>query len=136
MWLNSPLVAKSYTLSRMSHKKDLTDQITRWLQEKIDNDDGDIGKIFGDHRYRSNDYFQSSDSLRLRHAGYELLKNYFDHEQFEHDRNFYSGEILLISRNINSPFYIHQNRIVLFDHEQIVLCKLSGSVALWMENLG
>lgn len=116
-------------------KKILTEEITDWLQNELDNcDDPAVKLAFGGKRYKSNDYFMQPDSLRLRAAGYQLLKIYFDHEEFSHDREFHTGEILTLSKHMNAPFYINRNKIVLFHHEHIVMCKIAGSVALWLNN--
>jgi len=116
-------------------KKILTEQITDWLQNELDNcEDHVIKKTFGGKKYKSSDYFHQPDSLRLRAAGYQLLKTYFDHEEFVHDREFYTGEILTLSKHMNAPFFINREKIVLFSHEHIVMCKIAGSVALWLNN--
>ena len=81
------------------------------------------------------DYFYREDSLRLRKAGYSLLKLFFDNEEFEHTRKFNYGELLQLSRHLNSPYFIDGKKIVLFGDEQIVMCKMSDSVALWLTNI-
>jgi hypothetical protein len=89
---------------------------------------------FGGRQYTSSDYFIQPDSLRLRAAGYQLLRNYFDHEEFTHDRPFYTGEILTLSTHMTAPFYINRDKLILFSGENMVMCKLAGSVALWLNN--
>jgi len=91
--------------------------------------------MFGNRNYDVSDYFFQPDSLRLRSTGFLLLKEFFDHEEFIHTRGFYTGEILTLSKNMNAPFYINQSKIVLFDNQNIVMCKISGSVADWLENM-
>jgi hypothetical protein len=116
-------------------KKILTEEITEWLRNELENcDDPVIKATFGARNYKSSDYFYHSDSLRLRSAGYHLLKQYFDCEEFKHDRPFYTGEILTLSKHLNAPFFINQEKIVLFSNENIVMCKVAGSVALWLNN--
>jgi len=83
---------------------------------------------------KPNDYFYHADGLRLRSAGYHLLSRYFDHEEFLHDREFHTGEKLILAKHMNAPFYINGAKIILFHHEQIVMCKICGSVALWLNN--
>ena len=116
-------------------KKILTDEITAYLQNQIDEcPDSEIGKCFGGKRYKSTDYFHQADSLRLRAAGYQLLRIFFDHEEFTMGRNFHAGEIIILARHMNSPFYINQEKIVLFSDEHIVMCKLAGDVTSWLKN--
>jgi Tat protein secretion system quality control protein TatD with DNase activity len=63
------------------------------------------------------------------------MRQFFSHERFVHGRgHFFTGEILKLSKGMNAPFYISQDQIVLFNHEHIVMCKLCGSVTLWLEN--
>ena len=113
----------------------LTEEITLWLQNEIEScDDPEIKAAFGGKPTVQGNYFYQADSLRLRAAGYQLLKTFFDHEEFIHEREFYSGEILTLSKHMNAPFYINRDKIVLFHHEHMVMCKLAGSVALWLQN--
>lgn len=116
-------------------KKILTAEITEWLRNELENcDDPLIKSTFGVRDYKSSDYFYHPDSLRLRSAGFHLLKQFFDCEEFKHSRNFYTGEILALSKHMNAPFFINQDKIVLFSNENIVMCKMAGSVALWLNN--
>jgi hypothetical protein len=116
-------------------KKILTSEITDWLQNAIANTgDPAIIQVFGDRKYTSSDYFTQPDSLRLRSAGFQLLKMYFEHEEFKHDRPFYTGEILTLSTHMSAPFYINRDKITLFSNENMVMCKMAGSVALWLNN--
>lgn len=116
-------------------KKILTAEITDWLTKEIkESQDETIQKVFGNREWKTSDYFHTDDSLRLRSTGYQLLKTFFEHEEFVHDREFYSGEILALSQHMNAPFYINRDKIVLFHNEHIVMCKLAGSVALWLQN--
>jgi hypothetical protein len=116
-------------------KKILTQEITDWLTDELNScTDPVIKAAFGGSRYKSTDYFYQADSLRLRSAGFQLLKTFFDCEPFIHDRSFYTGEILTLSHNMNAPFFINERKIVLFSHENIVMCKLAGSVASWLDN--
>lgn len=113
----------------------LTEEISLWLQNELnDCDDPVLKKAFGDQNYRSNDFFHQPDSLRLRAAGYQLLRHFFDYEEFVHEREFYTGEIITLSRHMNAPFYINREKIVLFHQEHIVMCKLAGSVGAWLSN--
>jgi hypothetical protein len=113
----------------------LTAEITEWLTNELENcDDEVVKKAFGGRNYRSADYFHNDDSLRLRAAGYQLLKIFFDHEEFQHTREFHTGEILTLAKHMNAPFYINRDKIVLFSHENIVMCKLAGDVASWLKN--
>lgn len=117
-------------------KREITNEITAYLKSEIETcDDQTIQKLFKKDDYKVLDYFHNEDSLRLRAAGYQILRQFFDSQEFEHDRNFYTGEILTIAKTMNAPFYINLNKIVLFNKEQIVLCKLSGSVTSWLENI-
>jgi hypothetical protein len=34
---------------------------------------------------------------------------------------------------MNAPFFISENAIVLFSQENIIMCKMAGSVALWLD---
>lgn len=113
----------------------MTEEITAWLQNELkDCDDHAIKMAFGGKLYKATDYFHQQDSLRLRAAGYQLLKHFFDHEEFSHTRPFYTGEILTLSKYMNAPFYINREKIILFHHEHIVMCKLAGSVDAWLKN--
>jgi hypothetical protein len=91
-------------------------------------------QVFGSRKYTSSDYFTQPDSLRLRAAGFKLLKLYFEHEEFKHERPFYTGEILTLSTHMSAPFYINGDKITLFSNENMVMCKMAGSVALWLNN--
>jgi hypothetical protein len=116
-------------------KRTLTSEITSWIKKEVESsDDPIVRQVFGDRDYEVGDYFYQADSLRLRSSGYKLLKVFFDCEEFKHEREFYVGEILTLSKHMNAPFFISGTKIVLFSHEHIVLCKLAGSVALWLEN--
>ena len=113
----------------------LTQEITDWVKDQIlTSTDPVVQKAFSGKNYKVTDYFFNEDSLRLRSAGYRLLRTVFDSEEFKHDRPFYTGEILILSKNMNAPFYISEEKIVLFHHEHIVMCKLAGSVTLWLNN--
>jgi len=113
----------------------LTEEITQWLRKEIEDcEDATIKTIFGGRDYQVGDYFHQPDSLRLRAAGYQLLKIFFDHEEFKHERGFYAGEIIALSKHMNAPFYINRETIVLFSNEHIVMCKLAGSVESWLKN--
>lgn len=125
-------------------KKILTQEITQYIQNELDDiidaeiEDHQtslIKQVFKKDDYKVTDYFYQADSLRLRAAGYQLLKHFFDHEIFDHTRKFNVGEILLLSKKMNAPFYIIDNQITLFNNEHIVMCKLSGSVAVWLDNI-
>jgi len=115
-------------------KKILTEEITAWLKNELNNCTDPTLQLFKQRDYKVNDYFHQPDSLRLRAAGYQLLKQFFDHEEFKHDREFYTGEILTLSQHMNAPFYINREKIILFHQEHIVMCKIAGSVALWLNN--
>lgn len=113
----------------------MTEEITAWLKNEIDNsDDNVVKKAFGNKEYTSSDYFFQADSLRLRSAGYQLLSIFFDNEKFTHTRQFYVGEILTLSKHMNAPFFIDDKDIVLFSNEHIVMCKIAGNVASWLQN--
>lgn len=115
-------------------KKKLTSEITVWLQNELNStNDSLIKDALGGISYKATDYFYHADSLRLRSAGYRLLKTYFDCEEFKHSRYFYTGEILTLSTHMNAPFFISENAIVLFSQENIIMCKMAGSVALWLD---
>jgi hypothetical protein len=113
-------------------KNQLVDDITKYLCNQLSERGG------GAHtqNIKVTDYFFRADCLRLRKSGYQLLKLFFENEEFEHDRKFNYGELLLLSRNLNSPYFINERKIVLFGDEQIVMAKLTGNVALWIENIG
>lgn len=116
-------------------KKILTEEITAWLKNEIDNSgDNVLKEAFGNRKFRPGDYFFQADSLRLRAAGHELLAIFFDHEEFTHTRQFYVGEILTLSKHMNAPFYINDKNIILFSNEHIVMCKLAGNVTSWLNN--
>lgn len=116
-------------------KRILTAEITQWLTNELENcEDEAIKAAFSGRDYRASDYFHNDDSLRLRAAGYQLLKVFFDCEEFQHSRDFYTGEILTLAKHMNAPFYINRDKIVLFSHEHIVMCKLAGDVASWLKN--
>lgn len=116
-------------------KRTLTEQITDWLQIEIDKSgDDSVKSVFGQPGTKNTDYFYQADSLRLRSAGYKLLRIYFDCEKFNLGREFRVGEILTLSKNMNAPFYIAGPHIVLFSHENIVMCKLAGDVTSWLNN--
>lgn len=113
----------------------LTEEISQWLLNELEDcNDTALREAFGGKNYRSSDFFHQPDSLRLRAAGYQLLRHFFDNEQFTHEREFYTGEILTLSKYMNAPFYINREKIVLFHHEHIVMCKLAGSVSAWLKN--
>ncbi|MCK4824848.1 hypothetical protein KA005_54355 [bacterium] len=117
-------------------KKILTGEISQYLNDELnDTTDPVMVKLFGGKDYVTGDFFFQEDSLRLRPLGYELLKVFFDNEEFIHDRTFHAGELIDLAHYMNAPFFIRQKKIVLFSNEHMVMCKLSGSVALWLKNL-
>lgn len=116
-------------------KSQLTQEITDWIHSEIQNTDNhELINLFNFETMSILDYFHHTDSLRLRAAGYQLLKVFFEHQEFKHHRSFYTNEILKLSKYLNAPFYINMEKIVLFDTDNIVLCKMSGSVENWLNN--
>ena len=114
----------------------MTRDITKHLNEFIDTtQDAVISELFGGRSYVVNDYFYATDSLRLRKAGFELLKVCFDHETFSHCRNFRTGELLKLHRNLESPFYIDGRKLVLFSGQDIVMCQMHEDITSWLNNL-
>tara|TARA_R110000851_G_scaffold277406_1_gene430532 strand:+ start:930 stop:1265 length:336 start_codon:yes stop_codon:yes gene_type:complete len=107
-------------------------EISDWLQAELRK--GDPPVPTADLGFKQSDCFYAADSLRLRSAGFKLMRIFFDCEEFQHDRGFNAGEIISISKYMNTPFYINRNKIVLFSNENIVMCKMAGSVALWLNN--
>jgi len=117
-----------------SSKKKLTHEITKYLQEQIDsNDNPEVKQVWGHKEWLPGEFFQTEDSLRLRPAGHTLLKLYFDHEEFEMDRELKAGEILILSKRMNAPFFVHKRKIVLYSNEIIVMLKLAGDVTSWLK---
>ena len=117
-------------------KKKLTQEITQFLQEQIDADSDanpEVQKVFGDRQWTSAEFFQQPNSLRLRLAGHQLLKLYFDHEEFLLDRELKASELLILSNNMNAPFFITKRKIVLYSNEHIVMLKLAGDVTSWLK---
>lgn len=117
-----------------SAKEKLTIEITDWIQQKIDDINEPDPILNENETYSPNDFFFQDDSLRLRYLGYKILTLYFDHETFEHSRNFHANELLILAKHMTSPFYISGNRIVLFNQEDIVLAKLAEDVTSWLNN--
>lgn len=112
----------------------MTQEITAFLQEKInDPENSELNALFGHKDWHPHDFFQTPDSLRLRPAGHQLLKLFFDHEEFDTDRAFKAGELLILSKHINAPFYIQKNKLVLYSNELIVMFKLAGDVTSWLK---
>lgn len=120
-------------------KSKLTAEIAAWLTNQIDSDPEAaplIRKAFKTGKLtKVTDYFWQQDSLRLRSVGYKLLSIYFESHEFMHDRSFSSGEIIALSKYLNTPFYISEQKIIIFSDEQSVMCSLAGSVATWIKNL-
>lgn len=113
----------------------MTQEITDWLINELEAEtDENVLKVFGGTKPDPIEFFIQPDSLRLRAKGYQILRYYFDHEEFLHNRDFLTGEILTLSRHMNAPFYINKNKLVLFSQENIVMCKLAGDVASWLKN--
>ena len=106
----------------MKNKETLTDEITSYVKAELkDHEDATPWNLF-----------VQADSLRLRSRGYHCLKSLFDHETFEHERNFHGSEILFLCDRLNSPFYIYRKKLVLFDGKSIIQCKTAGSISAWI----
>ena len=117
-----------------SSKKKLTREITQFLQDQIDNSDSsEVKQVWGHIDFTPIYLFQTEDSLRLRLAGHQLLKLYFDHETFEKDKDFTGGELLTLSKRMNAPFYVHKRKITVYSDEIIVMLKLAGDVTSWLK---
>lgn len=115
-------------------KRILTQEITDWLKNEIETSEDEVVTLFGKDDYRATDYFVQADSLRLRYAGYQLLKIFFEHHEFIIDREFYAGEILTLSKEMTGPFFIHKRKIVMFSSEHVVLAKMAGGIVPWLES--
>lgn len=132
-----------YNMSDKSvSKMELAIQITEWLQTEItSNYTIQINELLKQKEITVSDLFYYDSSLRLHSYGCRVLKIYFDHEIFICDKSLTAGDLMNIGKNLNSPYFIttrgvdQKSTITLFGHEQIVLCKMSGSVTHWLNNL-
>ena len=117
-----------------SSKKKLTHEITQYLQEQIDsNDNPEVHAVWGHKQWKPGEFFQAEDSLRLRPAGHQLLKFFFDHKTFKLDRRPTGAELLTLSRHMNAPYFIIDNKITLYSDEHIVMLKLTGDATSWLK---
>lgn len=118
-------------------KKKLIQEITDWLKAELEKDPLDVNSaLLATRKISPGTIFHHDDSLRLRSFGFQLLKIYFDFEDFKIDKDpLTAGDLLALARVMNAPYYINKSKIYLFHHEHIVMCKMSGSVALWLQNL-
>lgn len=103
------------------------------MDEINNSNDPSVLKAFGSRSLKVNDFFQMEDSMRLRPLGVQLLKIFFDSEEFEHVRDFHVGEILTLSEKLNAPFYIIKNKLILFSSDQTIMLKMTGDISLWLE---
>lgn len=114
-------------------KKRLTRDITKFLQDQIDNTDCDeVSQVWGGKTWDVGDFFQASDSLRLRHAGHQLLKFYFEHEEFSISKPLTANDLLVLSRQMNAPFFVSKNNITIYSSELAVMIKIAGGVSEWL----
>jgi hypothetical protein len=123
-----------------ANKEQLVADIISWLQNEFRNNyDLKAHELSKLGEIDATTLFIQPDSLRLRSLGNRVLKTYFDHETFTLDRPLSVNQILQLSKHLNSPFFIYEKQgattLTLFGHEQIVLCKMAGSVTLWLDNI-
>jgi hypothetical protein len=120
-------------------KNKLVTEIVEWVENELvaaSRGDPLIKNAFKFNKSNKvTDYFWQVDSLRLRSTGFKIMCLYFTHQEFLHDRPFNVGEIITLSKHLNSPFFINERKITIFNDEQIVMCSIAGSVATWIKNL-
>ena len=106
-------------------KNALIQEVVNYFQEKINSNELTI-----------HDIFYGPDSLRLRMFGNKLLKMYFENHTFPLERRLTMGELITLSKKINTPYYITDKNITIYDDEQIMILKLSqGKIIRWLSRL-
>jgi hypothetical protein len=112
-----------------SYKKKLTAEITDYVNQEL----AVIEEKFSKKPLRPVDLFIQPDSLRLRPVGYQLLILDFEPHSFPLKRKLTAGELLKISKNMNSPYYLTASSLAVFGDECSVMLKLAGDVTSWLD---
>jgi phosphoribosylaminoimidazole-succinocarboxamide synthase len=116
-------------------KKKLTCEITQYLKKQVEaqgHESHEVKKVFGQDTLQVGDFFQTADSLRLRPAGNQLMRLFFDHETLKLDDRLNSGQLLKLCRIMPAPFFISGRSVVIYSSEHIVMIKLAGGVTSWL----
>jgi len=49
------------------------------------------------------------------------------------ERRLNAGELLLLSKHMNGPFYIVNHKLTVYSNQHIVMFKIAGGVTSWLE---
>lgn len=82
--------------------------------------------------------FQSPSSLRLRWAGFIVLRNLYDHEEFSLDEKLTGRELMTLKNYVQWPYFLpgDHSTLYLFTIKQSFLLKLQGSdVKRWLAEI-
>jgi hypothetical protein len=113
-------------------KRDLTQEIATYVQDEVNKDPVTLA-AFSKCNLTPGGLFQTPDSLRLRPLGHQILKTIFECYEFEEKDGFTTGDLMLLSKHMNGPFYIIKNKIAVYSNKHIVMFKIAGGVKSWLK---
>lgn len=79
--------------------------------------------------------FGHYNNLRLSETGNNILKKVFDSYEFMLDTNISIKDKVIISENMNSPFYITDKKIYIYDENEATYINLIGDMRNWIESI-
>lgn len=112
-------------MATSSDKIKLRQQLIEYLnsQETIDEVITEY-KLFGHYN-----------NLRLSETGNDILKKVFNYYEFMIDSNLSIKDRVTISKNMNSPFYITDKKIYIYDENEAAYINLIGDIRIWIESI-
>lgn len=79
--------------------------------------------------------FGHYNNLRLSENGNRILKKVFKNYEFSVDINLTIKDKVTISENMNSPFFITDKKIYIYDEKEAVYINLIGNMRVWIESI-
>lgn len=70
--------------------------------------------------------FQSKNSLRLTKYGCSVFQDNFQYYTFNLTTRITSGQIIILQRKMEMPYYFDSKKVVLFSEKDAFMAKLGG----------
>ncbi len=115
----------------------MLDEKGQLLKEFIFNEIQEGGDVDTDKEL-DHKIFQSSSSLRLRWAGFVVLRKLYTHEEFPLDEKLTGRELMTLKNYVQWPYFLPSDHssLYLFTIKQSFVLKLQGSdVKRWLAEI-
>lgn len=79
--------------------------------------------------------FGHYNNLRLSDTGNAIIKKVFKSYEFIIDTDISIKDKVSISKNMNSPFYLTDKKIYIYDEDEAAYINLIGDIRIWIESI-